>query len=81
MKKYGAKNLRIFGSVATGTANKNSDLDFLVDLPGEKYKVYMSVLGLENEFREIFGTENIDLSSPKTIRKEVYKTIKETIAV
>ena len=30
--KYGAYNVRIFGSVARGEANENSDIDFLVDL-------------------------------------------------
>jgi hypothetical protein len=28
---YGAYNLRVFGSVARGTATENSDIDFLVD--------------------------------------------------
>ena len=30
--KYGAYNVRVFGSVAQGTANETSDVDFLVDL-------------------------------------------------
>ena len=30
--KYGASNLRVFGSVANGTADENSDVDILVDL-------------------------------------------------
>jgi hypothetical protein len=30
--QYGAKNLRIFGSVARGEANQNSDIDFLVEM-------------------------------------------------
>ena len=30
--KYGASNVRVFGSVANGTADQNSDIDFLVDL-------------------------------------------------
>jgi len=30
--KYGAFNVRIFGSVANGTADETSDVDFLVDL-------------------------------------------------
>ena len=29
--KYGANNVRIFGSVARGTSNDQSDIDFLVD--------------------------------------------------
>lgn len=30
--KYGAFNVRVFGSVVHGTADKDSDIDFLVDL-------------------------------------------------
>jgi predicted nucleotidyltransferase len=30
--KYGAYNIRIFGSVARGTADDKSDVDFLVEL-------------------------------------------------
>jgi len=29
--KYGANNVRLFGSVARGTSNDQSDIDFLVD--------------------------------------------------
>ena len=30
--KYGARNVRVFGSVARGEADEASDIDFLVDL-------------------------------------------------
>ena len=29
---YGASNVRVFGSVANGTADKASDVDFLVEM-------------------------------------------------
>ncbi len=33
--KYGASHVRVFGSVVFGTADKDSDVDFLVDMqPG-----------------------------------------------
>ena len=34
--KYGAYNIRVFGSVARGQENENSDIDFLVDLRDER---------------------------------------------
>jgi len=34
--KYGAYNVRIFGSVARGTAGQNSDVDFLVDFEEDR---------------------------------------------
>ena len=34
-EKYGASNVRVFGSVARGNAGPESDIDFLIDLePG-----------------------------------------------
>ncbi len=34
-REHGARNVRIFGSVATGTASEASDVDFLVEMePG-----------------------------------------------
>ena len=34
--KHGAYNIRIFGSVARGEENENSDIDFLIDYDLEK---------------------------------------------
>lgn len=34
--RYGASNIRVFGSVANGTADKNSDVDFLVELEADR---------------------------------------------
>lgn len=35
-KKYGAHNVRVFGSVARGEADEKSDIDFLIDMePGK----------------------------------------------
>jgi predicted nucleotidyltransferase len=34
--KYGAKRIRVFGSVARGDSNGNSDLDLLVDLDANR---------------------------------------------
>jgi len=35
VSKYGARNVRIFGSLARGEAREDSDIDFLVDMePG-----------------------------------------------
>lgn len=32
-QRYGARNIRVFGSVARGEERPDSDIDFLVDLP------------------------------------------------
>jgi hypothetical protein len=38
-KKHCARNIRVFGSVARGEADEESDIDFLVDMePGRSLK-------------------------------------------
>ena len=40
--KYGADNLRVFGSVARGEATPDSDIDFLVELkPQSSYLIIL----------------------------------------
>ena len=51
--KYGASNIRVFGSVANGTANSNSDIDFLVDM--EKDRSLFDIGGLLMDLQELFG--------------------------
>ncbi len=51
--KYGASNVRIFGSVAQGTADADSDVDFLVDM--EKGRSLFDLGGLLMELQELLG--------------------------
>jgi len=49
--KHGAFNIRVFGSVANGTANDSSDVDFLVDMESERSLFDMG--GLLYELQEL----------------------------
>jgi len=49
--KYGAYNIRIFGSVARGTADDKSDVDFLVEL--EEGRSLLDLGGLLMELQEL----------------------------
>ncbi|GHU80319.1 nucleotidyltransferase [Clostridia bacterium] len=69
MEKYGATNLRIFGSVANGTATKKSDIDLMVDLKNPPHSKLMTILGLEMEVREELGDEIDVVSSEKMLPK------------
>jgi len=51
--KYGASNVRIFGSVANGTADEKSDIDFLVDL--EKGRSLFDLGGLLMALQGLFN--------------------------
>lgn len=51
--RYGASNVRVFGSVARGTAGVNSDIDFLVDM--EKGRSLFDLGGLLMELQQLLN--------------------------
>ena len=52
---HGARNLRVFGSVARGESKTNSDLDLLVDwVPGRSL---LDQVGLVQDLEELLGTK------------------------
>ena len=62
--KYGASNVRIFGSVALGTADADSDIDFLVDM--EKGRSLFDLGGLLMELQELLGRK-VDVVTEKSL--------------
>ncbi len=51
--RYGARNLRIFGSVARGQVDEQSDLDFLVEM--EPGRSLFDLGGLQYELEQLLG--------------------------
>ncbi|MBN1235992.1 MAG: nucleotidyltransferase family protein [Methanotrichaceae archaeon] len=51
--KHGARNLRIFGSVARGESRPDSDLDILVDM--EPGRSLLNMGGLLMDLQDILG--------------------------
>ena len=58
-KEFGARRIRVFGSVARGEETTESDIDFLVDLPSG-YDLFAQRLPLEKRLVEITGRQ-VDL--------------------
>jgi predicted nucleotidyltransferase len=56
--KHGASNIRVFGSVANGTADQDSDIDFLVDL--EKDRSLFDLGGLLMDLQKLLN-RNVDI--------------------
>lgn len=52
-RKHGAYNLRVFGSVARGEANEQSDLDFLVEV-GPVHSAWFPA-GLVADLEDLLG--------------------------
>lgn len=70
--KYGAKNVRVFGSVARGDAGENSDIDLLVDL--EPGRSLMDLGGLWNELNEALGVK-VDVFTVNSLREEMRERV------
>ena len=51
--RYGAKNVRIFGSAARGEGGPASDVDLLVDM--EKGRNLLDLVGLWQDLEELLG--------------------------
>ncbi|MCU0836361.1 MAG: nucleotidyltransferase domain-containing protein [Chromatiaceae bacterium] len=58
-KQFGARRIRVFGSVARGEETAASDIDFLVDLPAG-YDLFTQRLPLAERLEEITG-HRVDL--------------------
>jgi len=77
--KYGASNVRVFGSVARGTADENSDVDFLVNLaPGRSL---FDLGGLLYELQKLLG-RNVDVITPAGLRPRIRdRVLKEAVPI
>jgi uncharacterized protein len=66
--RYGARNVRVFGSTARGDAAAGSDIDFLVDLdPG---RTLMDLGGLLMALQELLEAR-VDVATETMLRPKV----------
>lgn len=75
--KYGAYNIRIFGSVARREADENSDVDFLVEM--EPGRSLFDLGGLLMDLQELLGC-NVDVVTEKGLRDRIReRVLKEAV--
>ena len=66
--RHGARNVRLFGSVARGDADEQSDVDFLVDMdPGRSL---LDMGGLLMDLRALLGRD-VDVMTPRTLKPRI----------
>ena len=70
--KRGASNVRVFGSVARGEADSDSDVDLLVDL--EPGRSLLDLGGLLMGLQDLLGTE-VDVVTPRGLKPRNAKRI------
>jgi predicted nucleotidyltransferase len=66
--RYGASNVRIFGSVARGEDRADSDIDFLVDL--EPHRTLFDLGGLYSDLHDLLG-HRVDVVTENGISKYI----------
>ncbi len=70
--RHGARNVRIFGSVARGEATADSDLDVLVDL--EPGRSLLDLGGLLIELQELLGCR-VDVVTEQGLRPRLRERV------
>jgi hypothetical protein len=77
--KYGASDGRVFGSVARGTADERSDIDFLVDLvPGRSL---LDLGGFLYELQQLLGRP-VDVITAAGLRPRIRdRVLKEAVPI
>lgn len=71
-QKYGAFNVRVFGSVARGEARPDSDIDFLVDM--ESGRSLFDLGGFLYELRLLLGVE-VDVVTEQGLRPRIREQV------
>ena len=71
-RRHGARNVRIFGSVARGEDDEKSDLDFLVEMePGRSLLDHAALL---LDLEELLGCK-VDVLSEKGIKARIRERV------
>ena len=70
--RHGAHNVRIFGSVARGDADEDSDIDFLVELePGRNL---LDLGGLLMDLQDLLGCQ-VDVVTENGLRSRIRERV------
>jgi predicted nucleotidyltransferase len=70
--KYGARHVRVFGSVARGEADGGSDVDFLVDL--EPGRSLLDLGGLQFELEALLGRP-VDVVTERGLKQRIRERV------
>jgi len=70
--RYGARNVRVFGSVARGEATDQSDVDFLVDM--DKGRGLFDLSGLEIGLADAIGRP-VDVATVPSLKDRIRERV------
>jgi hypothetical protein len=66
--RYGAQNVRVFGSVARSEARSDSDIDFLIDWQAQHS--LLDRIALKQDLEDLLARE-VDVVTEKTLRESI----------
>jgi predicted nucleotidyltransferase len=70
--KHGARNVRVFGSVARGEADEQSDIDLLVDM--EPGRTLLDLGGLLMDLQVLLG-QNVDVVTERGLKPRIRERV------
>jgi len=77
--RYGARNVRVFGSVARAEADERSDIDFLVEM--EAGRSLFDLGGMQSELESALGRP-VDVVTEKALKARIRsRVLREAIPV
>jgi uncharacterized protein len=71
---YGASNVRLFGSLARGTAHAQSDVDLLVSLADDRS--LLDLVGLWQDLEALLG-HSVDLVTERSLHEHIRERVLE----
>jgi predicted nucleotidyltransferase len=67
-ERYGASNVRVFGSVARGETGPESDVDLLVEFEADRS--LLDLIGLELDLRDLLGS-HVDVATVASLKDRI----------
>ncbi|MDG2991477.1 nucleotidyltransferase family protein [Candidatus Synechococcus calcipolaris G9] len=71
--KHGAYNVRVFGSVARGEADEESDIDFLVDYSLDRISPWFPA-GLVLDLKKLLGRK-VDVATEAALKERIREQV------
>jgi len=78
---HGARNVRVFGSVARGDSGPESDVDLLVEFEPGRNPGYFGLFDMEDELSSIFGGRKVDIRTPKDLSRYFRQKVVDSAVV
>jgi predicted nucleotidyltransferase len=70
--KYGAKNIRVFGSMARGEESPDSDLDIIVEM--DEGSSLLDIIAIKQDIEDLLGLK-VDIVTEASISPYIRETV------